>query len=105
MWAWERIPNIRPELVGAEEYDGTTPCASIWTGRLNVGFSQSYFREQLAHLHDNQFIWEPPGIHGQPGIHEIASTHQLMTLANVYHCLNESETVNHPDIQNARLNV
>ena len=26
MWAWERIPNIRPEIVDRVEYDGTTPC-------------------------------------------------------------------------------
>lgn len=27
MWAWERIPNIRPEIVDRVEYDGTTPRA------------------------------------------------------------------------------
>ncbi|XP_071923196.1 serine/threonine-protein phosphatase 7 long form homolog [Coffea arabica] len=62
LWAWERIPTMRPDRVQPlEHYPG--PYGARW----NVQFDPhrvarhvvSIFRDQLTGLRDLQFIWQP----------------------------------------------
>nr|XP_027087693.1 serine/threonine-protein phosphatase 7 long form homolog [Coffea arabica]XP_027087694.1 serine/threonine-protein phosphatase 7 long form homolog [Coffea arabica] len=62
IWAWERIPSIRPEMYPAPEI-GEFPVAGRWvaerTGVDPPGRRSSYYREHIALLRMDEFIWMP----------------------------------------------
>ncbi|XP_042001842.1 serine/threonine-protein phosphatase 7 long form homolog [Salvia splendens] len=62
LWAWERIPIIRPQMLNPTPVD-YLPCAVAWTGRASYvkapGHCIETFRDQFSTMHANQFIWRP----------------------------------------------
>ncbi|CDP12470.1 unnamed protein product [Coffea canephora] len=62
LWAWERIPTMRPDRVQPlEHYPG--PYGARWNVQLDLHrvarHVVSIFRDQLTGLRDLQFIWQP----------------------------------------------
>ncbi|CDP03974.1 unnamed protein product [Coffea canephora] len=62
LWAWERIPTIRPD-VSLQRLTGDYPRGGRWsaerTGVDPPSQDVSYYREQLSLLRMDQFIWMP----------------------------------------------
>ncbi|XP_042059719.1 serine/threonine-protein phosphatase 7 long form homolog [Salvia splendens] len=62
LWAWERIPIIRPTMLNPVPID-YLPCAIAWTGPASYvkapGHCVETFREQFSRMHADQFIWRP----------------------------------------------
>ncbi|XP_073123508.1 uncharacterized protein [Henckelia pumila] len=74
IWAWERVPFVRPGRIAPREHtspdrvSGEYPLpAAPYGSRWNVGFKLEsvgthvlvLYRDQLDNMKDDQFVWEP----------------------------------------------
>ncbi|XP_042059576.1 serine/threonine-protein phosphatase 7 long form homolog [Salvia splendens] len=71
LWAWERISNIRPQMLNPVPID-YVPCAVAWTGPTSYvkapGLCIENFRDQFSRMYANQFIWRPYVMRNLPDV-------------------------------------
>ncbi|XP_047945406.1 serine/threonine-protein phosphatase 7 long form homolog [Salvia hispanica] len=63
LWAWERMPTLRPSFIGALVHEPYTPCGAKWKGTTHIGnaprFSVEHYRDQISLIKPGQFLWTP----------------------------------------------
>ncbi|XP_047945408.1 serine/threonine-protein phosphatase 7 long form homolog [Salvia hispanica] len=63
LWAWERMPTLRPSFVVAPVHEPYTPCGARWKGTTQIGnaprYSVEHYRDQISLIKPGQFVWTP----------------------------------------------
>ncbi|XP_042012474.1 protein MAIN-LIKE 1-like [Salvia splendens] len=63
LWAWERMPTLRPAFIGPVVHEPYTPCGARWKGTTQIGnaprHSVEHYRDQISLIRPGQFIWTP----------------------------------------------
>ncbi|XP_042032293.1 serine/threonine-protein phosphatase 7 long form homolog [Salvia splendens] len=63
LWAWERMPTLRPAFIGPVVHEPYTPCGARWKGTTVIGnaprHSVEHYRDQISLIRPGQFIWTP----------------------------------------------
>ncbi|XP_042012201.1 serine/threonine-protein phosphatase 7 long form homolog [Salvia splendens] len=63
LWAWERMPTLRPAFIGPVVHEPYTPCGARWKGTTQIGnaprHSVEHYRDQISLIRTGQFIWTP----------------------------------------------
>ncbi|XP_042032274.1 serine/threonine-protein phosphatase 7 long form homolog [Salvia splendens] len=63
LWAWERMPTLRPAFIGPVVHEPYTPCGARWKGTTQIGnaprYSVEHYRDQISLIRPSQFIWTP----------------------------------------------
>ncbi|XP_042051427.1 serine/threonine-protein phosphatase 7 long form homolog [Salvia splendens] len=63
LWAWERMPTLRPLFIGALVHEPYTPCGARWKGTTQIGnaprYSVEHYCDQISLIRPDQFLWTP----------------------------------------------
>ncbi|XP_042041305.1 serine/threonine-protein phosphatase 7 long form homolog [Salvia splendens] len=63
LWAWERMPTLRPAFLISPMHMPYTPCGAKWHRVTEIGnaprHSVAHYRDQLSLIRPGQFLWTP----------------------------------------------